>query len=58
MAEMVVAEIGYEPKPRVRTPEEHAIDVLAAYKTQGYDEALAYLQAQPHSCSGIVNLAT
>jgi len=53
MAEMVVLEIGYEPKARVRTPEEYAVDLLMAYKAQGYDEALEYLRAKPHAIQKI-----
>ena len=53
MAEMVVAELGYTPKPRKRTPEEHAIDVLKTYKLEGYNAAKAYVQAQPEAIQKI-----
>ncbi|GAA5218271.1 type 1 glutamine amidotransferase domain-containing protein [Corallincola platygyrae] len=47
MAEMVVAELGYEPKTRVRTPEEHAVDLLMTYDAKGFDAAVNMMQQQP-----------
>lgn len=39
VAELVVEELGYAPKYRPRTEEEHAIDVLMLYEAEGYDAA-------------------
>lgn len=49
LAESVVKEIGYEPKLRVRTPEEHSIDLLMTYDKHGYDAASQALLKQPES---------
>lgn len=49
MAEMVVESIGYQPKPRVRTPEEHTIELLITYEQEGYDAASEVLAAQPEA---------
>lgn len=53
MAEMVIEELGYQPKPRILTPEEHAINLLSTYHEQGYDAAAAYMQQQPHAIQKI-----
>lgn len=47
MAEMVVAEIGYQPKPRIQTTEENSIELLQVYYSQGYHQAEEFLQAKP-----------
>ena len=49
MAELVVAELGYTPKIRTRTPEEHSIDVLMAYHQGGYEAALAFIDNHPQT---------
>mgnify|MGYP001942279661 CR=1 FL=1 len=54
MAEMVVAEIGYQPKARMRTPEEFAVDLLIVYQNQGYEAALTHLRARPDSIQKIL----
>lgn len=54
MAEMVVAELGYQPKSRERTPEEYAVELLMTYKEQGYEAAAMYLRAQPQSIQKIL----
>jgi len=54
MAEMVIAELGYTPKPRVRTPEEHAVDVLATYRTHGIEAARRLIREQPHAIQKIL----
>ena len=56
MAEMVVAEIGYTPKTRKRTPEEYSVDLLTTYKTHGYDAAILEMQQQPHEYQRILLL--
>lgn len=56
MAEMVVAELGYQPKARVRTPEEFSIDLLLTYKTAGFDAAMQELQHQPNEYQRILLL--
>ena len=40
MAELVVAELGYQPKPRKLTPEEYSVALLMTYRSDGYDAAL------------------
>ncbi|GEA10621.1 type 1 glutamine amidotransferase domain-containing protein [Alteromonas sp. KUL49] len=47
MAEMVVAELGYEPKVRKLTPEEYSVALLMTYKLQGFDAAIAMVEEQP-----------
>ena len=54
MAEMVIAELGYQPKPRIRTPEEYAIDVLMAYRAQGFEAASVLVQEHPQSIQKIL----
>ncbi|WP_281559974.1 type 1 glutamine amidotransferase domain-containing protein [Thalassomonas sp. RHCl1] len=48
LAEKVVAELGYQPKTRARTPEEHAIELLMTYDANGFDAAVNELKQQPH----------
>lgn len=53
MAEMVISELGYQPKARARTPEEYAIELLMTYRTEGYEAAHEYLQQQAESIQKI-----
>jgi putative intracellular protease/amidase len=54
LAEKVVAELGYQPKNRVWTPEEHAIELLMTYDSQGFEVAKAELKAKPHAYQRIL----
>jgi putative intracellular protease/amidase len=54
LAEKVVAEIGYEPKVRERTPEEHAIELLMTYESHGFDVAKSELKQKPHAYQRIL----
>mgnify|MGYP000070307231 CR=1 FL=1 len=54
MAELVVKELGYEPKARIATPEENAIDLLKTYQQQGFDAASDALQQQPEAYQRIL----
>lgn len=56
MAELVVAELGYTPKPRTRTPEEHSVDLLTTYNTVGFDAAIQEIQIQPEKYQRILIL--
>ncbi|KAF7771880.1 hypothetical protein PCIT_a1837 [Pseudoalteromonas citrea] len=47
LAELVVSELGYEPKARQRTPEEYAIALLLTYEEHGFAAANKELKAQP-----------
>jgi len=49
VAELVVKELGYEPKVRIRTPEEHSVDLLMTYDKLGYEAASAEMLKQPES---------
>ena len=49
MAELVIKELGYTPKPRQRTPEEYAVDLLSLYQLEGYEAAKAYLHQHAQS---------
>ncbi|TQV85916.1 type 1 glutamine amidotransferase domain-containing protein [Aliikangiella coralliicola] len=49
MAEMVVEELGYEPKERARTPEEFSIELLMTYEKYGLETAKEELKKQPES---------
>lgn len=49
MSELVVKELGYEPKPRLRTPEEFSVELLMTYNQSGLDAAKAQLQQAPGS---------
>lgn len=49
LAELVVEELGYQPKQRTRTPEEHSIDLLITYNQHGYDAASEQMSVQPQS---------
>jgi putative intracellular protease/amidase len=40
VAEEAIKALGYEPLPRVKTPEENSIQILKTSVTQGHDEAL------------------
>ena len=39
VAESVVEQLGYSPKPRVITPEENSVQILEIYESQGYEKA-------------------
>ncbi|MEL7146021.1 MAG: hypothetical protein AAFO69_06610 [Bacteroidota bacterium] len=39
LAETMIKQMGYEPKPRIITPEENAIEVLSTFQKHGYDKA-------------------
>jgi len=54
LAEKVVAEIGYQPKERARTPEEHAIELLMTYDSLGYDAAVTELKKKPQAYQRIL----
>lgn len=54
MAEKVVAELGYTPKARIRTPEEYSVDLLMTYAQHGYDAAEAELYKQPYAYQKIL----
>ena len=54
MAEMVVEELGYEPKPRIKTPEENSIQLLLTYESFGKEAAMKTLAQQPESYQRIL----
>ena len=54
MAEMVVSELGYEPKQRQRTPEEFSVELLLVYEQYGKKAALQHLAQQPESFQRIL----
>ena len=54
MAEMVVEELGYEPKPRIKTPEENSIQLLLTYESFGKEAAMKTLVQQPESYQRIL----
>ena len=54
MAELVITELGYEPKPRKKTPEEHSIALLMTYQNQGLDSAKEELSIQPEAYQRIL----
>lgn len=56
LAEKVVTEIGYEPKTRERTAEEHAIELLMTYDANGFDAAEAELKQKPEAYQRILIL--
>lgn len=56
MAEMVVKELGYEPKIRVRTPEEYSVELLLTYEKFGLEAAKEQLKQQPESYQQILLL--
>ncbi len=43
LAEAMVEQLGFTPKPRLKTPEENAVAVLIKYEYSGYDAALSEL---------------
>ncbi len=49
LAELVVSELGYQPKHRQRTPEEYSVDLLMLYQQQGYDAARSEMLKQPQA---------
>ena len=49
MSEMVVKELGYEPKARIRTPEEFSVELLQTYEKYGLETAKKELRKQPKS---------
>ena len=54
LAEKVVAEIGYSPKRREKTPEEHAINLLKTYHEHGLAQAKSELIKNPHAYQRIL----
>ncbi|WP_042151644.1 MULTISPECIES: type 1 glutamine amidotransferase domain-containing protein [unclassified Pseudoalteromonas] len=56
LAEKVVAEIGYKPKTRERTPEEHAIELLMTYDAKGFNAAETQLKQKPQAYQRILIL--
>ncbi len=54
LAEKVVAELGYQPKPREKTPEEHAIALLMTYDANGFDAAKNELKQKPEAYQRIL----
>ncbi|MEC3908118.1 type 1 glutamine amidotransferase domain-containing protein [Tamlana sp. 2201CG12-4] len=44
LAETMVAQLGYTPKPRTITAEENAVEVLKVYYTKGSDKAKARIE--------------
>ena len=54
MAEMVVEELGYEPKARKRTPEEFSVELLQTYENHGLETAKEELRHQPESYQQIL----
>lgn len=40
VAEETIKALGYEPLPRVKTPEENSVQILKIFVTQGYESAL------------------
>ncbi len=49
MSELVVKELGYQPKTRERTPEEFSVDLLMTYEKSGLESAKTAVQTQPES---------
>lgn len=49
MSELVIKELGYEPKARVRTPEEFSVELLQIYEKHGLATAKEELRTQPES---------
>ncbi|WP_188150518.1 type 1 glutamine amidotransferase domain-containing protein [Teredinibacter waterburyi] len=41
LADAIVKELGYSPRKRAKTPEEHSIDILLTLDAEGLDEAKA-----------------
>lgn len=54
LAEKVVTELGYEPKARERTPEEHSVELLMTYHEDGLDAAIVELQQKPRAYQRIL----
>jgi len=54
MSEMVIKELGYEPKPRVKTPEENSVELLQIYQNFGLEIATEELKQQPESYQQIL----
>jgi len=44
VAESIIEQLGYKPKPREKTPEENAIQILKKYEDLGYQNALVQLE--------------
>ncbi|RDY61537.1 type 1 glutamine amidotransferase domain-containing protein [Flagellimonas nanhaiensis] len=45
LAESMIKQMGYTPKPRAKTDEENAVKVLSVYKTEGKQKARELLEA-------------
>lgn len=52
-AEAIIEQMGFQPKQRVKTPEEQSVDVLGAYELAGYNDAkemlTTYCESNPRS---------
>ena len=57
VAELVVEELGYEPKPRPRTEEEYAIELLMIYEAEGYEAAQEAILKSPHAFQNVTILS-
>lgn len=56
MAEMVVAELGYEPKQRTKTAEEYSVELLMTYEEYGKEVAEQAVAKQPEAYQRILIL--
>lgn len=56
LSEMVISQLGYEPKQRIKTPEEFSVELLQSYNDFGVAEAKSQLSAKPHSYQQILIL--
>lgn len=54
MAELVVKELGYIPKARLKTPEEHSVALLLTYEELGLETAKEELKNAPESYQQIL----
>ncbi len=54
LAEKVIAELGYQPKTRERTPEEHSIELLMTYDSHGFTAAKSQLKQKPQAYQSIL----
>jgi putative intracellular protease/amidase len=47
LSEDIIAALGYTPKPRIITPEENSVALLAVYNELGYERAKQHIQNHP-----------
>jgi len=52
-AEAVVEQLGYTPKTRIVTPEEHTVTILAVYEQMGFGEAKQHLRQHQENIEAI-----